>query len=82
MMSVNGMTSGHLVNLSMQVSRYICPLEGGSDPTKSMWMESNLALGGVKVESWVTECLLMAVDASLRPSLVMFGQTNPAITNF
>ena len=48
----------HLVNLSIQVSKYVCPLEVGSGPTKSMWMESNLSLGGTKVESGVTECRL------------------------
>ncbi len=57
-MFTRGMASGHLVNLSMQVSKYVCPLEVGSGPTKSMWMESNLALGGTKVESGVTECRL------------------------
>ena len=30
-----GMASGHLVNLSMMVKRYVNPWEGGRGPTKS-----------------------------------------------
>ncbi len=37
---VRGITSGHLVNLSTHVSRYVKPRDRGSGPTKSMWIVS------------------------------------------
>ena len=46
-----GMASGQRVNLSTQVRR---PFAGGSGPTMSMWITSNLASGVAKVEKGVT----------------------------
>ena len=51
---VIGMGSGHRVNLSIHVSRYPNPSEGGRGPTRSMWTRSNRAPGVVNVESGVT----------------------------
>ena len=51
--AVMGIASGHLVKRSMQVRRYVYPCEVGRGPTRSMCMESNLALGGVKVHGCV-----------------------------
>ena len=48
-MSIMGMASGHRLYLSIQVSRYEKPFEGGKGPTKSMCTCSNRASGVAKV---------------------------------
>ena len=53
---VIGMASGHHVRLSIHVSRYLNPSEGGRGPTRSMWTRSNRAPGVANVESGVTVC--------------------------
>ena len=40
-----GMASGHLVNLSITVSRCVCPLEAGRGPTMLTWTWANRAVG-------------------------------------
>jgi hypothetical protein len=37
-MEERGIASGHRVDLSTTVNRYVKPWEGGSGPTKSTWM--------------------------------------------
>ena len=45
-MSERGTASSQREHLSIIVSRYVLPdAEGGSGPTKSMWMVSNLSVG-------------------------------------
>ena len=51
-----GMASGQRVKRSMQVSRYVCPLECGRGPTRSMWMWSKRMSGLAKVDRGVTVC--------------------------
>ena len=51
--AVIGMASGHCVNLSIHVSRYLNPSEGGRGPTRSMWTRTP---GVANVESGVTVC--------------------------
>ena len=49
-MEVRGIASGQRVNLSTHVRRYVNPRDGGSGPTRSMWMTSKRASGFGKVE--------------------------------
>ena len=49
-----GIASGHCVNRSMMVRRYVKPFEGGKDPTRSRWMISNRESGIANVASGVT----------------------------
>ena len=42
---------------STQVRRYVNPRDGGSGPTRSMWMTSKRASGTGKVESGAVVCL-------------------------
>ena len=56
-MSVRGMASGQRVNRSTQVRRYAYPLDGGSGPTKSMWMTLKQASGLGKVDNGEVVCL-------------------------
>ena len=51
------MASGQRVNRSTQVRRYVYPLDGGSGPTKSMWMTLKRASGLGKVDSGKVVCL-------------------------
>ena len=40
-----GMASGHLVDLSIMVNRYLKPSDFGRGPTMSTWMCENLRVG-------------------------------------
>ena len=82
LISVIGMASDHHVNWSIQVSRCVNPLEGGSGPTMSMCSMSNCASGVAKVDNGVTVCRwilkywhLMHVLAHCQTSLLIPGQT-------
>ena len=46
--------SGHRVNLSMHVKRYVYPRDGGSGPTRSIWIVWNLVSGTGKEKSGIT----------------------------
>ena len=48
-----GMASGQCVKRSMQVSRYVYPLEGERGLTRSMWMWSKRMSGLAKVDRGV-----------------------------
>ena len=52
-----GIASGHLVKRSTMVNKYVNTLEGGSGPTKSTWIWSNLRVVGSKFCSGATVCL-------------------------
>ena len=43
--SVRGIASGHLVDLSMHVKRYVKPLDEGKGPTRSTCTCANLLKG-------------------------------------
>ncbi|XP_062903413.1 meiosis 1 arrest protein [Mobula hypostoma] len=55
--SASGIASGHLVNLSTMVNRYLTPLETSSGPTMSTWTCSNLLCVGWKGCSGALTCL-------------------------
>ena len=56
-MSVRGLISGQHVNQSIQVRRYVKPLDGGSGPTTSLWMMLNRASGVGSDEGEAVVCL-------------------------
>ena len=77
-----GTASGHLVNLSMQVSKYVLPFDTGRGPTISTCTWSNLASGVAKVPRGVIVCCCTLVFwhwmhdcIQRRTSLLIFSHT-------
>ena len=83
-----GTASGHLVNLSMQVSKYVLPFDTGRGPTISTCTWSNLASGIVKVPRGVIVCHCTSVFwhwmhncVQRRISLLIFGHTSWVVSS-
>ena len=72
-MLVKGITSGQRVNLSMQVRMYVKPLDGGSGPTRSMWIMSNR--GVIVCLCTLARWQGMHDPAHFRTSALMLGHT-------
>ena len=54
-----GYASGHLVDLSIAVNRYLYPFEYGRGPTMSTWISANLRFGCGKEPMWGFVCLVI-----------------------
>ena len=61
---VRGIASGHLVDLSMHVKRYVKPLDEGKGPTRSTCTCANLLEANVNMAEDFTS---LALQAGLAP---------------